>query len=101
MASKKLWIIGDSFFTRCVDSESPFPNTAYGKLPNASWTEQFADSINAVPEYYWAYGSLSNQSILLGLDCVLDQPRFNLDTDTISSIFFCFCWGVGAPGKYQ
>jgi hypothetical protein len=83
MASKKLWIIGDSFFTRCVDSESPFPNTAYGKLPNASWTEQFANNINAVPEYYWAYGSLSNQSILLGLDCVLDQPRFNLDTDTV------------------
>jgi len=73
----KLWIIGDSFLTRCQHTQTD------ERYVGDSWTEQFAKNIGYDPEYYWSYGSLSNQSILLGLDCVYDHPRFNINTDKV------------------
>lgn len=73
----KLWIIGDSFFTRCTSMETR------ERSAGGSWTEHFAKNLDMSPEYYWAYGSLSNQSLLLGLDCVYDHPRFNINTDKV------------------
>ena len=80
----KLWLIGDSFFTRCTsltyEQNIPLQDKRY---PGASWTELFAKKLDMTPEYYWAYGSLSNQSILLGLDCVYHEPRFDVNKDKV------------------
>jgi len=80
----KLWLIGDSFFTRCQEIEYASGVSIQGqKHPGTSWPELFAKHLGLTPEYYWAYGSLSNQSILLGLDCVYNEPRFNVNTDKV------------------
>lgn len=80
----KLWLIGDSFFTRCTSQtyEQNIPSQDK-RYPGASWTELFAKKLDMTPEYYWAYGSLSNQSILLGLDCVYHEPRFDVNKDKV------------------
>jgi hypothetical protein len=77
----KLWIIGDSFFTQCVDTGER--GAEHLPLGNASWTEQVAKHLGLDTEYYHAFGGASNYSILLGLDNVVDQPRFNIETDQV------------------
>ena len=77
----KLWIIGDSFFTRCVDTGEHGGEEL--RLGNASWTEQVAKHLGLDTEYYHVFGGASNYSILLGLDNVVDQPRFNIETDQV------------------
>ena len=80
----KLWLIGDSFFTRCTELTYEQNIPLQGKrYPGASWPELFAKHLGLTPEYYWAYGSLSNQSILLGLDCVYNDARFDINTDKV------------------
>lgn len=80
----KLWLIGDSFFTRCTKISYTNGVALEGeRYPGSSWTELFAKNLDMTPEYYWAYGSLSNQSILLGLDCVYNAPRFDIDNDKV------------------
>jgi hypothetical protein len=73
----KLWLIGDSFLTRCQHTQTG------ERYVGDSWTEQFAKNIGYDPEYYWSYGSLSNHSILLGLDCVYNEPRFDINNDKV------------------
>lgn len=71
----KLWILGDSYFTRCIHAEQ--------RLPNSSWTEHFANNIGLEPIYYWAIGGTSNTSILLGLEQLWSQPQYDSKNDLV------------------
>jgi hypothetical protein len=71
----KLWILGDSYFTRCIHAEQ--------RLPNSSWTEHFAHNIGLEPKYYWAVGGTSNTSILLGLEQLWSHKEYNCDSDQV------------------
>lgn len=87
----KLWIIGDSFFTRCIDykdtesGKRPDSNPSVGgkRLGSSSWTEHVATHMGLDAEYYHSFGGASNFSIVLGLDNIVDQPRFNIETDQV------------------
>ena len=78
MASK-LWIIGDSFWTRC------FQRDTKTRLYNASWVDTFATECELDFDWNnsWTLSGASNDWNLYGLDCVMRNPQFNSDTDTI------------------
>ena len=71
----KLWILGDSYFTRCIHAEQ--------RLPNSSWTEHFAHNIGLEPRYYWAIGGTSNTSILLGLEQLWSHSEYDCSRDQV------------------
>lgn len=75
----KLWIIGDSFWTRCIQRD---PNK---RLPGASWVDTFATECQLDFNWSnsWSHPGASNDWNLYGLDCITKNPQFNTDTDTI------------------
>jgi len=71
----KLWIIGDSYFTKCIHADQ--------RLPNSSWTEHFAHNIGLEPTHYWAIGGTSNTSILFGLEHLWSHPQYDSENDVV------------------
>jgi len=75
----KLWIIGDSFWSRCIQQDTN------KRLPGASWVDTFAAECQLDFNWSnsWSFPGSSNDWNLYGLECVLQNPQFNTDTDTI------------------
>lgn len=75
----KLWIIGDSFWSRCIQRD---PNK---RLHGASWVDTFAAECQLDFNWgnSWSHPGASNDWNLYGLECILRNPQFNTDTDTI------------------
>lgn len=76
----KLWIVGDSFFTRNIDIETG------ERLYSASWVDTFVS--NCELEFKWesnsfSRGGNSNAWNLYCLHGVKNNPDYNCDTDTI------------------
>lgn len=75
----KLWIIGDSFWSRCIQRDTK------KRLHNASWVDTFAAECQLDFNWgnSWSHPGASNDWNLYGLECILRNPQFNTDTDTI------------------